>query len=47
MRSFLEVINMANLFDMFKRMQKLIVPDYSDYTELARGEQFDCSSDGF
>ena len=38
---------MANVFDMFKRMQKLIVPDYSDYTELTRGEQFECPSDGF
>lgn len=38
---------MANAFDMFKKMQKLIVPDYSDYTELTRGEQFTCPSDGF
>ena len=47
MRSFLEVINMANAFDMFKRMHKLIAPYYSDYTELARGEQFECLFDGF
>lgn len=38
---------MANAFDMFKKMQKLIVPDYSDYTELTMGEQFECPSDGF
>ena len=39
--------NMMNAFDMFKRMQKLIVPDYSDYTELAKGKQVDCPFDGF
>ena len=38
---------MANAFDMFKRMQKLIVPDYSDYIELTQGQQFTCPSDGF
>ena len=38
---------MANAFDMFKRMQKLIVPDYSDYTELTKSQQFSCPSDGF
>ena len=38
---------MANAFDMFKRMQKLIVPDYSDYISLSNGEQFTCPSDGY
>lgn len=38
---------MTNAFDMFKKMQKLIVSDYSYYTELARGEQFECLFDGF
>ena len=38
---------MANAFDMFKKMQKLIVPDYSDYTELTANQQFTCPSDGF
>ena len=38
---------LANTFDMFKKMQKLIVPDYSDYTELAVSQQFICPGDGF
>lgn len=38
---------MANVFDMFKKMQKLIVPEYSDYTELTANQQFTCPSDGF
>ena len=35
---------MANAFDMFRRV---VAPDYSEYTELTRGEQFECPCDGF